>query len=79
MAERKPAKKGTQNSAKCITKKAVKMAAPRPGPRADKADGESAVLVNIAAMPGPYRAMSERMNSSMLGHRTALMCSHQGA
>ena len=32
-------------------------------PRADKADGESAVLANTAAMPGPDRAMGERLHA----------------
>jgi hypothetical protein len=32
-------------------RKAAKKAAARPGPRADKADGEAAVLARIAAMP----------------------------
>jgi uncharacterized protein YdhG (YjbR/CyaY superfamily) len=36
---------------------------PRPGPRADKADGESAVLAAIARMPEPYRAMGERIHA----------------
>jgi uncharacterized protein YdhG (YjbR/CyaY superfamily) len=34
-----------------------------PATRADKADGESAVLALIAAMPEPYRAMGERLHS----------------
>jgi hypothetical protein len=55
--------KGTQKSAKSTTKQAAKKAAARPGPRADKADGESAVLAKIAAMPGPYRAMGERLHA----------------
>src|SRR5919201_1421507 len=38
-------------------------AAPRRGPRADKADGESAVLAKIAAMPAPDRAMGERLHA----------------
>ena len=59
MAERKPAVKRTQKSAKSTTKQAAKKAAPR----TDKADGESAVLAKIAAMPGPYRAMSERLHA----------------
>ena len=42
-------------SAKTTTKKAAKKAAARPGPRADKADGESAVLAKIAAMPKTLR------------------------
>ena len=51
--------KGTQKSAKSTTKQAAKKAAPRP----DKADGESAVLATIAAMPGPDRAMGERLHA----------------
>jgi len=31
-------------------------------PRADKADGESAVLATITAMPGSDRAMGERLH-----------------
>ena len=38
-------------SAKSTTKKAANKAAARPGPRADEADGESAVLAKIAGMP----------------------------
>ena len=49
-------------SAKSTTKRPAKKAAPRPNPRADKADGESAVLANIAAMPGPDRALGERLH-----------------
>ena len=55
--------KATQESAKGTTKKAAKKAAARPGPRADKADGESAVLAKIAAMPEPDRAMGERLHA----------------
>jgi hypothetical protein len=32
-------------------------------PRADKADGENAVLAAIAAMPVPYRTMGERVHA----------------
>ena len=46
-------------SAKSITEKA----AARPGPRAEKADGEGAVLAKIAAMPGPDRAIAERLHA----------------
>ena len=35
----------------------------RRGSRADKADGESAVLANIAAMPEPDRALGERLQA----------------
>ena len=37
-------------------------AAARRGPRADKADEESAVLAKIAEMPEPDRAMAERLH-----------------
>ena len=37
--------------------------AARRGPRADKADGESAVLAKIAEMPEPDRAMGERLHA----------------
>src|SRR5438093_9423924 len=38
-------------------------AAARPGPGADKADGESAVLAKIAEMPEPDRAMGKRLHA----------------
>jgi hypothetical protein len=38
-------------------------AAARRGPRADKADGESAVLAKIAEMPEPDRAMGRRLHA----------------
>jgi uncharacterized protein YdhG (YjbR/CyaY superfamily) len=38
-------------------------AAGRRGPRADKADGESAVLAKIAQMPEPDRAMAKRLHA----------------
>jgi uncharacterized protein YdhG (YjbR/CyaY superfamily) len=67
MAEKKPATKGTRKSAKSTTSKsttrqAAKKAA-RPGPRADKADGESAVLATIAAMRETDRAIAERLHA----------------
>ena len=76
MAERRPAKTGTQQSAKRTTGKASKgftdeeRAAMREraqelkaaGPRAAKADGESDVLAKIAEMPEPDRAMAERLH-----------------
>jgi uncharacterized protein YdhG (YjbR/CyaY superfamily) len=49
--------------AKSTTKQATKKVAARPGPGADKADGESAVLATIAAMPGPDRALGERLHA----------------
>src|SRR6266480_3264942 len=59
-------------SAKTTTKKAAKKAAARPGPRADKADGESAVLATIAAMPGPDRALGERLHAIIKASAPAL-------
>jgi hypothetical protein len=59
MAERKPARKGTRKSAQRTTRKA----AARPGPRADEADGESAVLAKIAAMSEPDRALGARLHA----------------
>src|SRR6516165_3395361 len=38
-------------------------AAARPGTRADKADGESAVLAKIAEMPEPDRVLGERLHA----------------
>jgi uncharacterized protein YdhG (YjbR/CyaY superfamily) len=38
-------------------------AASRRGPRADKADGEGAVLAKIAEMPEPDRAMATRLHA----------------
>ena len=82
MAERKPAKTGTQKSAKSRTvtgmaskgftdEERVAMkeraqelkAEARRGPRADKADGESAVLAKIAEMPEPDRTLGERLHA----------------
>jgi len=62
----------SNRSAKSTTKKAGKKAADRPGPRADKADGESAVLAAVAALPGPYRAMGERLHAIIKASAPAL-------
>src|SRR5215472_9133137 len=59
-------------SAKSTTRQAAKKAAARPGPRADKADGESAVLAKIAAMPGPDRALGERLHAIIKASAPAL-------
>ncbi len=91
MAERKPAKKATQKSAKSTTainrkskgftdeeRAAMKERAQelkaegRRGPRADKADGQSAVLAKIAEMPGPDRAMAERLHAIIQASAPAL-------
>ena len=77
MAERKPAKTGTKQSAKSTTGKASKgftdeeRAAMREraqevkaaARRGGKADGESDVLAKIAEMPEPDRAMAERLHA----------------
>ena len=64
--------KGTQKSAKSTTKQAAKKVGARPGPRADKADGESAVLANIAAMLEPDRAIGERLHAIIKASGPAL-------
>jgi hypothetical protein len=47
-------------------------AAGRRGPRADKADGESAVLAKIAEMPEPDRAMGKRLHTIIKASAPAL-------
>src|ERR671930_905146 len=47
-------------------------AAARRGPRADKADGESAVIARIAEMPEPDRAMAERLHAIIKASAPAL-------
>ena len=47
-------------------------AAARRGRRADKADGESAVLAKIAEMPQPDRAMAERLHAIIKAGAPAL-------
>jgi len=49
-----------------------KKAAARRGPRADKADGESAVLAKIAEMPEPDRALGERLHAIIKASAPAL-------
>ena len=59
-------------SARSTARQAAKKAAARPGPRADKADGESAVLATIAAMPGSDRALGERLHAIIKASAPAL-------
>ena len=60
-------------SDKSTTKQAAaKKAAARPGPRADEADGESAVLAKIAEMPEPDRALGERLHAIIKANAPAL-------
>ena len=47
-------------------------AAARRGPRADKADEETAVLAKIAEMPEPDRAMGERLHAFIKASAPAL-------
>ena len=90
MAERKPAKKGTQKSAKstsvigkafkgftdeervAMRERVQELKAAHPGPRADKADGERAVLAKIAAMAAPDRALGERLHAIIKASALAL-------
>src|SRR5438034_4070512 len=51
-------------------------AAARRGPRADKADGESAVLAKIAEMPEPDRAMGKRLHAVIKASAPALSPKH---
>ena len=53
-------------------KSTAKQAAKKVGPRADKTDGESAVLAKIAAMPGPDRALGERLHAIIKASAPAL-------
>ena len=47
-------------------------AAARRGPRADKADGERAVLAKMAGMPEPDRAMGKRLHAVITASAPAL-------
>ena len=55
-----------------MAKKAAKKATARPGPRADKADGEAEVVANIAAMSGSDRAIGERLHAIIKANAPAL-------
>ena len=69
----KPAKGFTDEERVAIKERAqeLKAAARRPL-RADKADGESAVLAKIAEMPEPDRAMGERLHAVIKASAPAL-------
>jgi hypothetical protein len=54
------------------TKKETTINQQKADQRADKADGESAVLAAIAAMPGPDRAMGERLHAVIKASAPAL-------
>jgi uncharacterized protein YdhG (YjbR/CyaY superfamily) len=85
MVDKKPAKKGTQKSAKGTTatgktvkgftneeRVAMKERAQELKAAADKADGESAVLAKIAEMPAPDRAMGKRLHAIVSASAPAL-------
>jgi uncharacterized protein YdhG (YjbR/CyaY superfamily) len=81
MAERKPAKKDTQKSAKRTTfsdeeraamKERAKELKAEARASKDRADGESAVLAAIAEMPGPDRAMAKRLHALIKASAPAL-------
>lgn len=64
--------KNMQKPAEGPSEPAAKKTASGPGPRADKADGESAVLAAIAAMAGPDRALGERLHAIITASAPAL-------
>ena len=85
MAERKPAKKGPQKSAKSTTatnkksegftdeeRAAMKERAKEQKAEAQKAEGERAVLAKIAEMPEPDRALAERLHAIIKASAPAL-------
>src|ERR1700730_10637843 len=83
MAERKPATKGTQKSAKSATgrasigftdeeKAAAKERVKELKAAAGNADGERDALANIAEMPKPERAMAERLHAVIKASAPAL-------
>ena len=75
-ATKKPAKaiKGFTDEERAAMKEHAQelKAAARRGPRADEADGESTVLAKIAAMPGPDRALGERLHAIIKANAPAL-------
>ncbi len=85
MSERKPAKKGTQKSAKSTTatdkaskrfsdeeRDAMKERAKELKAATGKADEEKAVLAKIAEMPEPDRVMAERLHAVIKASAPAL-------
>jgi uncharacterized protein YdhG (YjbR/CyaY superfamily) len=79
MAERKPAKKGSQTSAEGFTdeeraamKERAKELKAEARANKSKADGERDVLAKIAEMPEPDRAMAERVHTIVKASAPAL-------
>jgi hypothetical protein len=60
-------------STKTTARPAAQKVAARPGPRAEKTDGESAVLAKIAGMPEPDRALGERLHAIIKASAPALL------
>ncbi|HEV3460919.1 MAG TPA: DUF1801 domain-containing protein [Candidatus Dormibacteraeota bacterium] len=85
MAEKKPAVKATQKSARIATaigkkysgftseeRGAMKARVQEMKADADKADGESAVLAKIAELPAPDRALGKRLHAIIKASAPAL-------
>ena len=69
----KPSKGFTPEERAAMKERARELkAAARGGPRAGKADGEGDVLAKIAEMPGPDRAMAERLHAIIKASAPAL-------
>ena len=72
-ASRKKVKGFTDEERSAMKERAQELKAEaRPGPRADKADGERAVLAKIAEMPEPDRAMAGRLHAIIKASAPAL-------
>jgi uncharacterized protein YdhG (YjbR/CyaY superfamily) len=76
MAERKPGKKGTQETGKTYEgftpEERAAMKARAQELKAGKADGESEVLAKLAEMPEPDRVMGERLHAIIKATAPAL-------
>ncbi len=57
---------------KSTTRQVAKKPAARPRPRTNKADGDSAVLANLAALTGSDRAIGERLHALIKASAPAL-------
>ncbi|HKD37019.1 MAG TPA: DUF1801 domain-containing protein [Pirellulales bacterium] len=64
--------RNTKQAAKRASKQVAKKTSGRRRPRADKADGETAVLATIAAMPAPDRALGKRLHAIVKASAPAL-------
>jgi uncharacterized protein YdhG (YjbR/CyaY superfamily) len=59
-------------STKSTTNQPAKKVTARARPRADRADGETAVIATIAAMPAPDRTLGERLHAIVKANAPAL-------